>query len=154
MKKVGFALAAIFAIALAVQFYAYAMVGVGFAVAIAGALVLKGERVPAWVLSKQKPIGYGLLSVGVVLLFVGGISVKTMKAEHAAQTAKEAAEDAQVEELARTRCTGALTDLEVLSVSTMYGKSSNSSLNEDFNNAQKRVWRCKDEIRASLKKTG
>lgn len=158
MKKFGIVIAAIVVIALAVQFYAYTMVGVGFAVAIAGALVLKGEGVPAWVLSRQKPIGYGLLSVGVVLLFVGGISVSGMKAEHAAQAAKEAAEqeaakrlDAQVKELSNTRCTGEQNNLAGVGAITMYG-SNGPTGKAEYESAQKSLWRCEDGIRASLKK--
>lgn len=162
MKKLGMVLAAIVVIALAVNYYAYTMVGVGFAVAIAGGLVFKGQGMPAWVLSRQKPIAFGLLGVGVVVLILGASSVSGMKAEHAAQAAKEAAEqeaakrlDAQVEELARTRCTGALTDLAMLNGVTGYGNSiSDPSVKASYESAQKRVWRCKDEIKASLKAGG
>lgn len=158
MKKVGIVLAVIVVIALAVEYYAYTMVGVGFAMAIAGGLVFKGQGMPAWVLSKQKPIAFGLLGVGVVVLILGASSVSGMKAEHAAQAAKEAAEqeaakrlDAQVKELSNTRCTGEQNNLAGVGAITMYG-SNGPTGKAEYESAQKNLWRCEDGIRASLKK--
>ena len=144
MKKLGFVLAAIVAIMLAVDYYAYTMVGVGFAVAIAGALVLKGQSVPAWVLSKQKPIGFGLLGAGLVVLILGASSVSSMKTGLATRKAEFAAKQAQVEELIRKRCSSEQVDEE-------FTRLSSGVESTQYKSALSRLQNCRDEVHASMK---